>query len=89
MQEICLANVLQIPVPPSAQMSLGPFTVLLDCRSVRWMIYVIENIVNAIVSSENGASMLWNIQDVDASSIDVPYTATRFDLVMPKVRTDD
>lgn len=64
-----------MPMPPNAtHLLLGPFSFLLDQRTIRWVLYAYEDINNAL-------------QCLDASlgTDYIPKTDIRIDLLMPKV----
>ncbi|CAJ0955343.1 unnamed protein product, partial [Mesorhabditis belari] len=63
-----------LPVPPPATFAqLGPFSLLFDKRTLRWILFVVENLQSAMI-------------EADAPSMEpMPHTDIRIDLLMPKV----
>ncbi|KHN82696.1 UHRF1-binding protein 1-like [Toxocara canis] len=64
-----------MPMPPNAtHLLLGPFSFLLDQRTIRWVLYVYEDINNALQSLDASLEMDY-----------IPRTDVRVDLLMPKI----
>ncbi|MFH4974124.1 hypothetical protein AB6A40_000833 [Gnathostoma spinigerum] len=64
-----------MPLPPNiTHLLLGPFCLLLDERTIRWVLYVYEDISYALRKS-----------DVNLEMDNIPQTNVRIDLIMPKV----
>uniref|UniRef100_A0A914YYG8 Chorein N-terminal domain-containing protein n=1 Tax=Panagrolaimus superbus TaxID=310955 RepID=A0A914YYG8_9BILA len=56
---------------PLAHIVVGPANILLDPRTIRWLLYVVDNITRSI--------------DINESQNDVQVVCARIDLVMPKL----
>ncbi|KAE9553819.1 hypothetical protein FO519_002989 [Halicephalobus sp. NKZ332] len=59
------------PPPNLAQIAVGPTNILVDNRTIRWLLYVVDNITRTL--------------DIDESSVDPPVACVRADLLMPKL----
>uniref|UniRef100_A0A0M3JZ66 Chorein_N domain-containing protein n=1 Tax=Anisakis simplex TaxID=6269 RepID=A0A0M3JZ66_ANISI len=64
-----------MPMPPNAtHLLVGPFSFLFDQRTIRWVLYVYEDINNALQSLDAPIEMDY-----------MPKTDVRIDLLMPKI----